>query len=263
MSQPSIPQSAPSLRELQRLMAAQILGADPSPPAALGRWLAVPDDSRASDRLAVYVEGYPARLHDALAEQFPAVARLVGAARFHALVHRYLRAAGLRSYNLNEAGAEMSAFLRADALGAELPFLADLAELEWAVVRAFHATDEPALAPAQLAAIDPAALLAGAVRFQPSVAVRESPWPIHALWEARDAAPGAIDIDLATGERVLVRRAGFAVACTPIDAGRAAALHALLAGHPLGDVAERADDPPAVIAWLGEWLAAGLVVEVA
>jgi hypothetical protein len=143
MSQQGIHHDAPSLRELQRLMAAQILGADPHPPATLGRWLAVPPGSRPSDRLAVYVDGYPARLHDALGEQFPAVTRLVGAARFHALVHRYLRAAGLRSYNLNDAGAEMSAFLRADALGAELPFLADLADLEWAVVRAFHATDGP------------------------------------------------------------------------------------------------------------------------
>jgi len=260
MSQQNIHHGAPSLRELQRRMAAQILCADPRPPAPFGRWLAVPPGSRPSDRLAVYVDGYPARLHDALAEQFPAVMRLVGGARFHALVHRYLRAADLRSYNLNEAGAEMSAFLRADALGEERPFLADLADLEWAVVRAFHAADAPPLGTAQLAAIDPAALLAGAVRFQPSVAVRESPWPIHALWDARDAAPGAIDIDLAAGECVLVRRAGFAVACTPIDAGRAAALRALLAGEPLGDVAERADDPPAVIAWLGEWLGEGLVL---
>src|SRR6478736_4059531 len=108
----------------------------------------------------------------------------------------------------------MSAFLRADALGAELPFLADLADLEWAVVRAFHATDGPPVGAAELAAIDPAALLAGAVRFQPSVAVRESAWPIRALWVARDAAPGAIDIDLSAGERVLVRRAGFAATCT-------------------------------------------------
>ncbi len=112
-----------------------------------------------------------------------------------------------------------------------------------------------------LAAVAPEDLLGGGVRFQPSVAVRTSPWPIHTLWDAREAAPGAIDIDLTVGERGLVWRDGLSVACTPIDGGRAAALESLLAGEPLADVAERADDPTAVIAWLGEWLAAGMIVE--
>jgi hypothetical protein len=93
MSQQGIHHGAPSLRELQRRMAAQILGADPRPPGAARAVARRPPGTRPSDRLAVYVDGYPARLHDALAEQFPAVMRLVGAARFHALVHRYLRAA--------------------------------------------------------------------------------------------------------------------------------------------------------------------------
>jgi hypothetical protein len=261
MSQHGIHRAAPSLRELQRAMAAQILAADSRPRAALGRWLAAPPGGQPSERLGVYVGGYPARLHDALLEAFPAVARLIGPARFDALVHRYLRAAALRSYNLNEAGGELSTMLRGDPLAAELPFLPDLADLEWALNRAFHACEETPLAPAQLAALDPQALLAGRVRFQPSLAVCASPWPIHALWEARDAEPGAIDIDLTVAEQVLVHRDGLAVDCAPIDAGRAAALQALLAGEPLADVAERADDPTAVIAWLGEWIAAAIVVE--
>ncbi|HSP99792.1 MAG TPA: DNA-binding domain-containing protein [Candidatus Dormibacteraeota bacterium] len=260
MSLQGIYDTAPSLRELQREMAAQILAADSRPRAPLGRWLAVPPGGQPSERLAVYVDGYPARLHDALLDEFPAVARLIGPARFHALVHRYLRAAGLRSYNLNDAGGELSAMLRDDPLAAELPFLSDLADLEWALTRAFHACEAAPLAPAQLAAQDPQALLAGRVCFQPSVAVRVSPWPIHALWEVREAAPGAIDIDLTVGEQVLVRRVGLDVDCAPIDAGRAAALQSLLAGDALADTAERADDPTAVIAWLGEWLAAGMIV---
>ena len=261
MSLPDIHPPAPSLRELQRAMAAQILAADPHPSAALGRWLAVPPGAEPSERLAVYVDGYPARLHDALLEAFPAIARLIGSSRFHALVHRYLRAAALRSYNLNEAGAELSAWLGDDPLAAELPFLPDLAELEWAVNRAFHAVEHAPLMPAALAALTPEVLLAGRVRFQPSLALRASRWPIHALWEARDAEPGAIDIDLAVAEQVIVHRVGHGVACAPIDAGRAAALQALLAGETLAEVADQAEDPTAVIAWLGEWIAAGIVVE--
>ncbi|MBX3023892.1 putative DNA-binding domain-containing protein [bacterium] len=260
MSLHGIHRHAPSLRELQRAMAAQIRGGEAVPGAALGRWLAVPPGVAPRERVAVYVDGYPARLQDALREQFPAIARLIGPARFHALVHRYLGAARLPSYNLNDAGAELSAMLRDDRLAAELPFLPDLAALEWAVARAFHAPEEPPLTPSALAALTPEAVLGGRIRFQPSVAVRASRWPIRALWEARDAAPGGIDVDLTVGERVLVHRVGFGVACAPIDAGRAAALQALLAGETLVVAAERTDDPAAVIAGLGEWLAAGIVV---
>lgn len=260
MRQQPIHRAAPPLRELQRALAAQIVAGDPRPRPALGRWLAVPPGGRASERLGIHVGGYPARLHDALLEAFPAVARLLGPARFDRLARRYLRAAAPRSYNLNDAGGELGAVLRDDPLATALPFLPDLAELEWAVNRAFHAREESPLAPARLATLDPRRLLAGRVRLQPSLAVRVSPWPIHALWEARAAAPGAIDIDLTVGEQVLVRRAGLAVACAPIDAGRAAALQSLLGGHSLAATAEQAADPTAVIAWLGEWLAAGLVV---
>jgi hypothetical protein len=78
MSLQGIHRDAPSLRELQRGMAAQILAADPQPRAPLGRWLAVPPGAAPSERLAVHVDGYAARLHEALAEEFPAVAHLVG-----------------------------------------------------------------------------------------------------------------------------------------------------------------------------------------
>lgn len=251
--------AAPSLRELQRRVAAQVRAGDPRPPAALDRWLAVPPGERVATRLAVYVDGYPARLHDALRETFPAVARLLGAARFHALVHRYLRCATLPSYNLNDAGAELPAALAADPLGAELPFLADLAALEWALARAYHARQPAPLTVAELAALAPAAILASGVRWQPSLALCASAWPIHALWAAREAPPGAIDIDLTVAERVVVWRCGLAVECALIDAERAAVLDALRRGAAVGAAVAQAADPAAAIGWLGEWIAAGMV----
>lgn len=259
MSLQGIHRDAPSLRELQRGMAAQIFAADPHPCALLGRWLAVPPGAAPSERLAVHVDGYPARLHEALAEEFPAVAHLAGQRRFHALVHRYLRAAALPSYNLNDAGAELAEVLRADALGTELPFLPDLAAFEWTLARAFHATEVAPLTVADLAALGAEAVVAGRVRFQPSVAVCVSPWPIHTLWAARETPHDRIDIDLTAGEQVLVWRAGLRVECAPIEPARAAALRALLEGETVAAVADRGADPAAVIAWLGEWLAAGLL----
>jgi hypothetical protein len=208
MTQSSHP-TAPSLRELQRLFAAPILAGAADVPAALANWLALPAGTVPAERLAVHVEGYPARLGEALAEQFPAVAHLVGGPRFAALVDRYQRAARLQSYNLNDAGAELPAFLADDGLAGALPFLPDLAALEWAMTRSFHAV-AASIDPALLAGDDAGAALA---RLAPAVAVVESRWPIYALWSARATPREAIDIDLGVGESVLVCRDGDAVVC--------------------------------------------------
>ncbi|MFN8643395.1 MAG: hypothetical protein U0802_17680 [Candidatus Binatia bacterium] len=173
---------------------------------------------------------------------------------------RYLRAAALRSYNLNDAGTELPAFLRTDPLGRELPFLPDLAGLERALTRAFHAADAAPLTAAHLAALAPESFLAGRVRFQPSVAVCASPWPIHALWLARETPHGEIDVDLTAGEQVIVWRADLHVDCQPIAREPAAALQALLAGATVVEVAERHDDLTAVVAWLADCIGRGLVV---
>jgi len=208
MTQSSRP-VAPSLRELQRLFAAPILAGAADAPAALAEWLALPAGAAPAERLAVYVEGYPARLGEALTEQFPAVAHLLGGPRFAALVDRYQRASRLPSYNLNDAGAELAAFLRDDCLGGELPFLPDLAALEWAMTGAFHAVAVE-LDPALLTGDDAGAELE---RLAPAVAVVESGWPIYALWSARATPRDEIDIDLGVGESVLVCRDGDAVVC--------------------------------------------------
>jgi len=265
MTMHSIDADAPSLRELQRAVAARVLAGPQSsaPLGALAAWLVVPPGAAPAERLAVYIGGYPARLAEALAEQFPAVVHLIGASRFAALVARYQHGARLASPNLNAAGAELSAFLAADQLAAELPFLPDLAALEWQVVRAFHAALDPALDVAALAGSQLADLAAAPLSLQPSTAVCTSRWPIQALWAARETPLAQIDLDLGVGESVLVRRDGFAVVCEAIDADEADALRALAGGATLGalseSLADAGADPSRVGAWFAGWMGMGLL----
>jgi len=99
----------------------------------------------------VHARGYPARLHEALEDAFPAVAHIVGHSAFHALTERYLTQRPPLYYNINDAGAGLPRFLRTDALVSDLPFLPDLAELEWSLVDAFNAHTGPPIDAAQLA----------------------------------------------------------------------------------------------------------------
>ena len=260
----------PPLRAVQQHMAALILSGTPdsSTPegCALDAWITVPPRGSVDERLHVYAGGYPARLEEALNESFPAVAHVLGDGAFHGLVHRYSADVPLHSYNLTDAGAELPRFLRDDQLTTDLPFLPDLARLEWHVGRAFHAHDRLALETAALATWSLDEWESAVMRFQPWVALVTADWPIREIWECRETPIEEIDLDMRNrGDRVLVRRAGYAVLCESLDDAEAHALGALLGGETLGAViaalAERGEDPAAVSALFARWTSLGMITD--
>lgn len=254
----------PTLHELQQWMAALIVTpANLDAPARLA-FIDVADHATAIQRLKVYADGYPARLHEALAESFPAVEHVVGQGAFSGLVHRYVAAVSLHSYNLNDAGAALPDFMRHDPLTTQLPFLPGLAQLEWCVARAFHARDAAPIDPASLASWDLNDWERAVFRFQPSVALVSSDWPIREIWEHRETPIEQMDIDVSNRpERVLVCRASFEVRCVSLEAPEARVFAGLLAGQTLGAVAAQlagdGGNPAAVSTWFARWMELGTI----
>ncbi len=224
----------------------------------------LPEHAGPAERLQVYAAGYPARITEALAETFPAVAHVVGDGAFAALARRFAEATPLGSYSLSDAGADLPRFLPTDQLTECLPFLPDLARLEWHVARAFHALDEAPLDPSVLATWTMEEWGRAVLHFQPWLSLVTSDWPIREIWECRETPVAEIDIDLGDRvDRVLVRRTGFGVTCESLSETEAGALASLIAGQTLGEVvaslAARGDDPAAVSAWFGRWMTLRLV----
>ena len=96
---------------------------------------------RSTDRLDIYADMYFHRLHDCLAEDFPALRAHLGHARFHNLVTDYLLGHPSTHFSLRELGRALPDFLASHARGREFPALADLARLEWARVDVFDDAD--------------------------------------------------------------------------------------------------------------------------
>lgn len=260
----------PTLHELQRSMAALIVNANrvnactPVEAGDIGALTVTPANGTLGERLQVYAGGYPVRVQEALAETFPAVAHVVGDGAFADLVRRYVEATPLHSYNLNDAGAALPHFLRDDLLSAGLPFLPDLARLEWQVARAFHAHEQAAFDPTALAGWSMDDWERAVLHFQPWVALVRSDWPVREIWDSRDTPIEAIDLDLRDRpDRVLVRRAGYAVVCESLDDAEADALGPLLEGQPLGSVVAtlttRGGDPATVSACFARWMALRMI----
>lgn len=255
------------MRETQEWLASLIAPPERLPATAadssLRARLSLPLGIQAAIRVGVYAGGYPARLLDAVAESHPAVAHVLGQGAFAALVARYVRALPPQSYNLNDAGSRLAEYLPVDRLSAQLPFLSDLARMEWAIVRAFHAPVREAFDPATVTNWSAEDWFGTRIDLQVGTALVRSAWPIHAVWAARETPVDEIDIDMTAGGNViLIHRAGFEVVCESIGEAEATAIQALLGGATLGDVSERlsAADAGTVAASFARWVHAGLVV---
>jgi hypothetical protein len=128
--------------------------------------------------------------------------RIVGEAFFAALARAYGRAQPPASGDLNEFGALLPAFIAEFPHTQDLPYLADVARLEWLVHRAYYA------APA--GAFDPGRALEA--RLAPACGLLESAWPLAAIWQAHQPGGDPASVDLAAGpELVLVLRPAWRV----------------------------------------------------
>lgn len=253
----------PSLAELQRALAARILARGES--TDLEALICVPAAADAAARVAVYADGYPARIREALRETFPAVAQILGDGSFAALADRYAKDLSADLQNLNFVGAALPAYLGSDRVRGDLPFLPALAELEWAVDRCFHAELLPPFAASACSGWSLEQWSRARVGFQPGLGLVCGPWPLRELRETARCERSEIDVDLVDRhDRVLVYRRGFDVVVESVEAAEADAVASLRGGELLGEVAAKLADsgaePAAVSGYFGRWSALGLVV---
>jgi hypothetical protein len=96
------------------------------------------------DRFNVYRNNFLTGLSSALSEIFPVVAMLVGEEYFTALANAFVLSAPPRSPIMAEYGDGFAPFLDGFEPLASLPYIADVARLEWARIRAFSAPECPA-----------------------------------------------------------------------------------------------------------------------
>lgn len=154
--------------------------------------------------IAVYRNARRAILRNALAGAYPVCRALVGEDCFDALVQDTLLAQPSRSPNLHHYGDALPAVIARSPLADSVPYLADVAMLEWRVHWAHYAPDaEPdtpdAQALGQLLAQPPTQIRAGLAALAWLV---RSPWPVVSIWRAHQ--PGAT-----------IRLGGIALAGSP------------------------------------------------
>lgn len=187
-----------------------------------------------ASRFGVYRNNVIAGLINALAVRYPVTRKLLWDDAFHAIARHYAVAEPPRSPVMFEYGASFPQFLRNIGRSAASDYLADIAELEAARTRAYHAADATPLPRDALAAIAPDDLPELRLVLHPSAMLIASRFPVVSMWEANrsgnDNMPGAWKAECA-----LIARPHQQVEVRPLSPGIHAFMSALAEGCRLGD----------------------------
>jgi hypothetical protein len=253
-----------SLRETQRRFAEAVF----SPEAPID--FVAGSATFARDRMAIYRRTVFANYRNALSATYPVVKRLTGAPFFNALVDAFANAHPSRSGDLNIYGESLGEFLTTYPPAADLPYLGDVARLEWAIDEAHRASDAPCVPESVLAAlaVAPPEWLPGLrLRLESSCRLVASPFPILRIWQTNQAGYTGDDrVMLDEGsDALLVQRDAKGVSLERIAAGDHAWLAALAAGATLGAAIEAAQNADATFDLgiaLRDHIAAGTIIAV-
>ncbi len=226
----------PRLADLQADFAAAL--ADPALPAPRGLKRQV--TLAQSRRFDVYRNNVMVSLIEALEQGFPAVRRLVGSDFFKAAAKAFIRHSPPTSPVLLLYGEGFGDFLDGFEPAAGVPYIGDVARLEWARLAAYHAADAEPLSIARLAELPPETLPALRFTLHPSLRLLRSRWPAASLWAVTSGADPERAVDMKTGEAAAVLRPMLSVEVRVLPPGGYAFLAALAVGACLGEAAERA-----------------------
>lgn len=257
----------PSLQELQRWMKSRIELKSSKPSLKTSEISLNPQGGEAGvNRISVYQGGYTARTQDAIKQVYEALCHVIGARKTVELAQAYASKFPSQDYNLNFYGRHLPEFLESYPLSRELPFLVDLAKLEWKVCHAFHSFEQEPLDSKKLASLSADDWDNFVLKFQPSVDVIQSEWPILDIWQVRHTAVEEINVNLVNRpQSMLIFRRGLQVHCELIDDRQSKLLSGLLAGGTLSSVCEKVamefdDELPPISEWFSSWMSNGLII---
>jgi hypothetical protein len=246
-----------ALAELQRQFQQFVLGGD------FAALRAIEDGPRGKPgpRLAIYHDAYRIRLGSALADTFGTLRAHLGDAAFDTACAHYVETAPSTVRNIRWYGAGLADFLRVTKPYDRRPWLAELAQLDWALVAAFDAADAPAITIDDLASLSAEAWTRIAFTFHPSVQLLQLSTNAPMLRRAADSdepLPEARALQAATAW--LIWRRDRETNYRSLDEVEAAGLEVALAGATFVEICEQAEQrlgaehaTSRAALWLRQW----------
>jgi len=190
-------------------------------------------------RLAIYANAYRMRLIEALEKDYPAVFYLLGEDAFAKTALAYISAYPSKHPSLRWFGQHFAKFFLHEAEFESMPYISELAKLEWLLVEAFDAKDVSTIQESDVANVPAEAWPSLVLHFHPSVHIFQYHWNIIPIWQAEkneSIPPQPVMLD--SGEVCLVWRHKLETRYRTLEADEALVAGQMLQGEDFSVMCE-------------------------
>jgi hypothetical protein len=199
-------------------------------------------DSETKERFAIYRNNRMVSLLSALEARFPATRKIVGEEFFKAAARRFIAEEPPPSPIVMFYGDAFPSFLANFERAKSVPYLADVASLEAARTRAYHAPDAKPLMREALAAAASADLAAVRFTLHPSLEIVPSSYPVVTIYAMNSGELELAPVTDWRGEDALIVRPKLQVEVRRLSPGARIFLQSLADKKTLGESAAAASD---------------------
>lgn len=205
-----------------------------------------PGELSASAHFEIYRASIFGGLLKSLTEIYPVCKALVGDRFFDAMALTHIRRSPSRQHDLNLYGEDFPVFVLVYPPVSGLPYLSDMAQLEWAWHRAYWAADHERLTPDLIANIQEERHGELVFRLPPSATLLESDYPLlHIRHLALDETEDEIlDLDQESEVKLIIWREELELRMASLTDDEWRLLCVLRQGRPFGEVCGHFDKNP-------------------
>lgn len=211
-----------------------------------------------SSRIAAYKNNKSGTLISWLENIYQQVLALVGSHYFTQLGTSYISATPLKTSNFSDYSRHfpnhLQQLLTTRPELSDLPYLADVAQLDWHLHQSYYAENRKAFDLAGFSQLSESQQLRSSLQAAPDLVSMSSPWPLYELWEFHTKGGEAPKIN--TGghaHAILIYRDQFKPKIKPISITE----HSLLLAIQQGTTIEAL--PPDHLALLTKWIKKGWI----
>lgn len=199
----------------------------------------VHDEARRNLRFDIYRNNFYAAVINVLRERFPVTERIVGEDFFKATARTFVGKTPPKGQSNLGYGQDFAQFLSTFPPAADLPYLPDIARLEWMRFQAAIAPDAPVVTSQDFARIDRARAALVQFELHPSCRTMVSQYPVYDIWRTNHEDDEVQSLrDSRDGQAVLVARNQNGVEVHNIGTDSAALVEQLAGQTPLGQAYE-------------------------
>ncbi len=171
------------LKELQQQFYQVLQQPDLANKNNLNLLIKAPNNLTPDQGIEIYKNSIHGQLHRVIQEIYPVSLQLVGEKFFHFTVTHYINSFPSISPDLGDYGANLAEFLEDFEQVSQLPYLPDIARLEWGYHRVFNGEKEDYLDFKELAKVPQSQWNNIIFHLPKNRVLLESNYPIHRIWE--------------------------------------------------------------------------------